>query len=99
MTAYVITGAYPAYTVDEDGEYLDNCSELAPLMRMLTHRLEPGDTITWKGQLSERMLLAANILEEFNTTYSDIYNLDAHWRPSELRREAAHRRTEENPDE
>lgn len=45
--------------------------------------------------LSIRMLQAAKIIEEFNTVYSDIYNLDAAWRPSELRREADHRAAEE----
>lgn len=45
--------------------------------------------------LSQQMLQAANIIERFNTEYSDIYNLDGAWRPSELRREAADREAEE----
>jgi hypothetical protein len=40
--------------------------------------------------LPARMREAANTIEEFNTRLSDLYNRDGYWRPSELRREAAH---------
>jgi hypothetical protein len=36
------------------------------------------------------MRAAANTIEEFNQRNQDIWITDAHWRPSELRREAEH---------
>jgi hypothetical protein len=41
------------------------------------------------------MRAAANTLEEFNRDHRDLYSIDAHWRPSELRREAEHVEAEE----
>ena len=49
--------------------------------------------------LSVRMLRAADILEEFNLCNPDIYQKDAYWRPSELRREAMHLAEEEKDEE
>jgi hypothetical protein len=45
--------------------------------------------------LAQRMRLAAVTLEEFNRDHRDLYSIDAHWRPSELRREAEHVDAEE----
>jgi hypothetical protein len=45
--------------------------------------------------LAQRMRLAAVTLEEFNRDHRDLYRIDAHWRPSELRREAEHVEAEE----
>lgn len=45
--------------------------------------------------LSVQMLQAADTLQRFNTEYGDLYQPDAPWRPSELRREAKHREVEE----
>lgn len=44
--------------------------------------------------LSVQMLQAADTLQRFNTE-NDMYQPDAPWRPSELRREAKHREAEE----
>lgn len=45
--------------------------------------------------LSVEMERAADALQRFNTEYGDLYQPDAAWRPSELRREAKHRAAEE----
>lgn len=45
--------------------------------------------------LSQRLLDAADAIEEFNKSLPDMYTPDAHWRPSELRTEAYHLADEE----
>lgn len=45
--------------------------------------------------LSQRLLDAADAIEEFNKSLPDMYTPDAHWRPSELRTEAGHLADEE----
>lgn len=48
MTAYVIHGEYPTYTITADGEEFDRSSNMGAIMGMFTHRIEPGDSITWE---------------------------------------------------
>jgi hypothetical protein len=50
MTAYVITGSYPAYTVTADGKHLTHATEMRAIMRLFTNRIEPGDSITWEAE-------------------------------------------------
>jgi hypothetical protein len=53
------------------------------------------DSTSGESTLAQRMRLAAVTLEEFNRDHRDLYSIDAHWRPSELRREAEHVEAEE----
>jgi hypothetical protein len=45
--------------------------------------------------LADEMRRAADAIEAFNQRNPDIYNIDAYWLPSELRREAEHVDAEE----
>jgi hypothetical protein len=51
--------------------------------------------MTNPSPLSQRLIQAADTLEEFNHSLPELYPPDYSWSPSELRREAGHLAEEE----